>query len=115
MSKNQKPQLVEGETKAVFENPPKLFSKWEYEEVKVLNSFKQRLKIHASSITSLSSLPNQEFSFHILQEDSKPRNSEKHSVQLLKDLLAQCNSMAKTLVKKSKPSESLDMLLKSLT
>ena len=40
MSKNPKPQLVDaGESKAIFENPPKLFSKWAYEEVQVFIDF----------------------------------------------------------------------------
>ena len=71
--------------------------------------------IHASRITSLSSQPNLKSSYHTLLADIKPKSSEKHLPQLLKDSLELCNSTEETLVKKSRPSESWDTLLKSFT
>jgi hypothetical protein len=52
---------------------------------------------------------------HTPLEDIKLKNSEKLFAQSSKDSLAQCNSTEETLVKKSKPSESSDMLLKLFT
>jgi hypothetical protein len=70
------------------------------------------LKIHASLITLLLNHQKLKFMYHTLLVDIKPKNSEKHFAQLLKDLLDQCNSTEETLVKKLKPSELSDMLSK---
>ena len=74
-----------------------------------------RSTIHASSITSQSKPPNPKSTFPTLQADIKPRSLEKHFVPSSKDLSVQCNSMAETLVKKSRPSESSGTPSKSST
>lgn len=88
-----------------FENTPKLFSKWSYDEIQVTHP-PLRLKIPASSITSLSSPPSLKSSSPTPQADIKPKDSEKPSAPSLKDSLAPCNSMVATPARKSKPSES---------
>jgi len=88
-----------------FENTPKLFSKWSYDEIQVTNLL-LRSKIPASSITSQSSQPSLRSSFPTPLEDTKPRDSEKLSAPSSKDLLAPCNSTAAMPERKSKPSES---------
>ena len=115
MSKGKKVELEDDKAgKQGFENAPKLFSRWSYEDIKVFTpSF--RLKIPASSIISQSSPPSLKSLFPTLPEDIKPKGSEKHSAPLSKDSLAQCNSMAETLERKSRLFVLLDTLSKSST
>jgi hypothetical protein len=68
-----------------------------------------RLKTLALLITSLRKPPKLKSSSLTLQEDTKVRSSEKHYALLWKDLLDHFNSTEETLVKKLRPSESLDM------
>ena len=75
MSKNPKVEMVaqEGEGKAVFENAPRLFSKWEYETINVIDEINsdhrpmlhglhrlQNLKIQGLHSTHRWPLPSQE-------------------------------------------------------
>jgi hypothetical protein len=115
VEKVEKVELVENKAgKAGFENAPKLFSKWNYDDIKV-NSQTFRLKIPASLIILLQNQLKHKFSSLTLLEDIKPKSSEKLFVQLLKDLLDQCNSMEEILVKRLKPSELFDMHSKLFT
>ena len=67
-----------------FENAPKLFSKWAYDEIKVIHSL-PRLKILASLTISLPNPLKPKSSSPTLQEDIKPKSSEKPSALSLKD------------------------------
>jgi len=58
--------------------------------------------------------PNLKFTFHTLLDVIKSRDSERLNAQLLKDLLDVSNTTEEILVKKLWPSESSDLLLKSL-
>ena len=96
-----------------FENTPKLFSKWSYDDIKV-PLITNRSKIHASSTTSPASPPNLKSSSLTLPEDIKPKNSEKLFVPSSKDWLDSCSSTEETQERKLKLSESSDTPLKSL-
>ena len=66
-------------------------------------------------IISLPNLLRLKFLYLIQLVDIKLKNSEKHFALLFNDLLDQCNSTEETLVKKSRPSESLDTHSKLFT
>ena len=97
-----------------FENTPKLFSKWSYDDIKV-PLITNRSKILASSITSHASPPNLKSSSLTPPDDIKPKNSEKLYAPSSKDWLDSCNSTEETLEKKLRLSESSDIPLKSST
>lgn len=97
-----------------FENAPKLFSKWSYDDIKVTNS-SCRSKTLASSITSQLNPLNLKCSYPTLLADIKPKNSEKPFVRLLNVSLAPCSSTAETQARKLKPSASSDTLSKLFT
>ena len=88
-----------------FENTPKLFSKWSYDEIQVTHP-PLRSKIPASSITSQSSPLSLKSLFLTPPADIKPKDSEKLSAPSSKDSSAPCNSMAEIPERKSKLSES---------
>lgn len=67
-----------------FENTPKLFSKWSYDEIQVTHH-PLRSKIPASSITSQSSPPRPRSSSPTPLADIKPKDSEKLSAPSSKD------------------------------
>ncbi len=103
--KQEKVTIEEDKSTKVFENAPKLFSKWSYDDIKVLSTT-LRLKIPASSTTSLPSRSSLKSSFPTLLEDTRVKNSEKLSAPSSRDSSAQCSSTDATLVRKSKPSVS---------
>ena len=115
MSKGKaKVEIEDDKANKGFENAPKLFNKWNYDDIKV-NLFLFRLKIPASSTILQSSPPSLKSSFPTPLEDIKLKDSEKHSAPLSKESLDLCNSQEETLAKKSRLSESSDTLLKSST
>ena len=101
MSKPKQKVEIEEEKagKLGFENTPKLFNKWSYDELKV-RPILPRLKTPASSIISLSNLPNLRSSSPTPLADIRPRGSVKLSAPSSKDLWAPCSSLAETLVRK---------------
>ena len=106
VAKTQKVTIDEEQSsKITFENAPKLFSKWSYDDIKV-TPISSRSKIPASLTTSQPNQSKLKSSSPTPQADTKPRNSEKHSAPSSSVLLAHSNSTAETLVKKPKPSES---------
>jgi len=115
VAKTQKVTIDEEQSsKITFENAPKLFSKWSYDDIKVfLKSYRSKtlasLTISQPSQSKLKSL------FPTLLADIKQRNSEKHFAPSSNVLLDHSNSTAETLVKKPKPSELLDILSRSFT
>lgn len=110
--KQEKVTLEEDKISKSFENAPKLFSKWSYDDIKVTpTSF--RLKIPASSTISQPSPPKHKSSSLTPQADIKPKSSERLSAPSSKDSLAPCNSTEETQAKKSKPSVSSDTPSKS--
>ncbi len=70
---------------------------------------------HALRTTLPSNQLNPKSSFHTLQVDIKPKSSERLLPQSSKDSSDHFNSTVETQVKKSRPSESSDMHLKSFT
>jgi hypothetical protein len=115
VAKTQKVTIDEEQSsKIAFENAPKLFSKWSYDDIKVPSS-PLRSKTPALSTMSLPSPSNLKSLSPTPLEDTKLRSSEKHSAPSLNVLLAHSNSTEETLVRRPKPSESSGMLLKSST
>lgn len=113
-NKAEKVTIEEDKSTKIFENAPKLFSKWSYDDIKVPPPT-LRSRIHASSTTSLPRPSSLKSSSLTPQEDTNPKSSEKHSAPLSKDSLAPCSSTAETLVRRSRPSASSDTLSKSST
>ena len=113
VAKTQKVTIdQEQSSKISFENAPKLFSKWSYDDIKV-PFYPLRSRILALSTTSQPTQSKLKSSYPTPPEDIKLRSSEKHSAPSSNVLLDHFNSTAETLVKKLKPSESLDTLSKS--
>lgn len=84
-NKQQKVELEEDKTtKLGFENAPKLFSKWSYDDIKV-HSVSRRLKTPASSTISPPNQRRLKCSCLTPQADIKAKSSEKPCVRLLKD------------------------------
>ena len=106
VAKTQKVTIEEEQSsKITFENAPKLFSKWSYDDIKVPHC-QHRSKTPALSTMSLPS-PSKLRSLSLTPlEVIKQRSSEKHFAPSLSDLLAHSNSTAGTLVKRPKQSES---------
>lgn len=77
--KQEKVTIEEDKASKVFENDPKLFSKWSYDDIKVPPST-FRLKTLASSTTSLPNLLNPKSLSPTLLADIKLKSSEKPSV-----------------------------------
>ena len=103
--KQEKVTIEEDKSTKVFENAPKLFSKWSYDDIKVLSTT-LRLKIPASSTTSLPSRSSLKSSFPTLLEDTRVKNSEKLSAPSWRDWSAQCSYTDETLVRNSNPAVS---------
>ena len=115
MSKGKaKVEIEDDKANKNFENAPKLFNKWSYDDLTV-HLFLSRSKTHASSTTSPSSPPSHKSTSPTPPEDIKPRSSEKHSAPSSKDSSAPCNSPEETPARKSKPSESSGTASKSST
>ena len=115
MSKGKaKVEIEDDKANKGFENAPKLFNKWGYDDIKVPLSL-PRSKIPASLTTSQSSPPSPRSSSPTPPDDTKPKDSEKHSAPSSKDWLAPCNSPEGTLVRRSRPSESSGTPSKSST
>ena len=115
MSKGKaKVEIEDDKANKNFENTPKLFNKWSYDELKVKLSL-SRSKTHASSTTLPSSPPSHRFTSPTPPEDIKPRGSEKHYAPLSKDSSAPCNSQAETPERKSRLSESSGTPSRSFT
>lgn len=103
--KAQKVEIEEEKSsKLGFENAPKLFSKWAYDEVKVLQ-LPRRLKIPASLIISQSRPPSPRSSCPTPPADTRPRGSEKPSAPSSRDSSAPCSLPEETPERKSKPAE----------
>ncbi len=113
-NKAEKVTIEEDRSTKIFENAPKLFSKWSYDDIKV-PLLTLRSRIHASSTTSPPRLSSPKSSSLTPQADTKPKSSEKHSAPLSKDSSARCNFTAETLVRKWRLSASSDTLSKSFT
>ena len=103
--KAQKVEIEEEKSsKLGFENAPKLFSKWAYDEVKVLQ-LSRRLKIPASSIISQSRPPSPRSSCPTPPQIPGQEIQEKLSAPSSRDSSAPCSSPAETPERKSKPAE----------
>ena len=74
-----------------------------------------KLKIFALLTILHARLQNHKYMSLTLLVDIKLRSSEKHFALLLKDWLDRCSSMEEIQVRKSRPLELLDMLLKLST
>ncbi len=115
VAKAQKVTLEEEQSsKIAFENAPKLFSKWSYDDIKVF-PYQLRSKTPALSTTLPPSQSRLKFLYPTLLADTRPRSSERHSApssSVLSDLFS---STAETPVKKPRPSELLDTLSRSFT
>ena len=106
VAKTQKVTIEEEQSsKITFENAPKLFSKWSYDDIKVPHC-QHRSKTPVLLTTLLPSLLKLKSLCLILLADIRQRSSEKHFAPSLSDLLAHSNSTAGTLVKRPKQSES---------
>jgi len=114
-NKQEKVTLEESKSAKIgFENAPKLFSKWNYDDIKVSQSSCRSLT-HASSTTSLPLPPRPKFSYPTLPADTKPKSSERLSAPSSRDLWDRCSSTAEIRVKKWKRSASCVTLSRSST
>ena len=106
--KQEKVTIEEDKSSKAFENAPKLFSKWSYDDIKVPPT-PRRSKTLASSTTSPPNPSRLKFLSLTLQADIKLKSSEKLFAPSSRDSSDQCNSMDATLVRKSRPSVSSDI------
>ena len=108
-AKQEKATLEEDKsTRIGFENAPKLFSKWSYDDIKVKHP-PHRSETPASSTTLPQHPPKLKSSSPTPPEDTRPRSSERHSAPSLKDLLDHSSSTEETPARKLRPSELSDM------
>ena len=108
--KAQKVELEEEKgAKIGFENSPKLFSKWSYDDIKVPAST-PRSKTLASSTTSQPSQPKLKFSFPTPPDATNQRSSERLFAPSLNVSSAPCSSTDATLVRRSRLSALSDTL-----
>lgn len=99
-NKQEKVTLEESKAAKIgFENAPKLFSKWGYDEIKVCLKL-VRLEIPASSTTSPPPPPRLKSLCLTLPADIKAKSSEKLSAPSSSDWLALCSSTAETPVRR---------------